>query len=139
MSQERRKRKAQREQQPQSSRLRKLLVAVLIVAAFAAAYYLGHKRAHRYDVFARCLAAKQVKMYGAYWCSHCAEQKEMFGTSFGHVPYIECGIRGQRGETQKCKDAGVKRFPTWKFPDGDVQERVFPLQELSEKTGCAQP
>ncbi|PYX75316.1 MAG: hypothetical protein DMG72_07635 [Acidobacteria bacterium] len=139
MSQERRKRKAQREQQPKSSRLRKLLVAVLIVAAFAAAYYLGHKRAHRYDVFAQCLAAKQVKMYGAYWCSHCAEQKEMFGTSFGNVPYIECGIRGQRGETQQCKDAGVTRFPTWKFPDGDVQERVFPLQELSEKTGCALP
>jgi hypothetical protein len=40
-------------------------------------------RNHRYDGFAKCLASKQAKMYGLYWCPHCAEQKEMFGKPFG--------------------------------------------------------
>ena len=58
-------------------------------------------------------------MYGAYWCPHCAEQKEMFGTSFQYVPYVECGIKGSRDEAPVCAQAGVKHFPTWQFPDGE--------------------
>ena len=61
---------------------KKAAIALLVLAVFGAAYYVGyHKRTHKYDAFARCLKDRQVKMYGAYWCPHCAEQKEMFGES----------------------------------------------------------
>ena len=130
----------QREAQAESSSTRKIIIGLLIVVAFAAVIYLGlRKRGNRLDAFAKCLAVKQVKMYGAYWCPHCAEQKEMFESSFQFVPYVECGVPGSRDEAPVCKDAGVKHFPTWQFADGERREGTLPLPALSTKTGCNLP
>ncbi|MGH9504725.1 MAG: hypothetical protein ACRD20_17875 [Terriglobales bacterium] len=126
--------------QPQALAARRIVVAVLIVAAFAAVIYLGlRKRSSRLDAFAKCLAAKQVKMYGAYWCPHCVDQKEMFGSSFQYVPYVECGVPGSRDEGAICKDAGIKHFPTWQFADGKRQEGTQSLPMLANRTGCSLP
>ncbi len=126
--------------QPGSSSARKIVTAVLIVAAFAVVIYLGlRKRGSRLDAFAKCLAAKPAKMYGAYWCPHCADQKEMFESSFQYVPYVECGVPGSRDEAQVCKDAGIKHFPTWEFVGGERQEGTLALQALGTKTGCSLP
>jgi hypothetical protein len=123
-----------------SSSASKIIIAVLIVAAFAAVIYLAlRKRGNRLDAFAKCIASKQAKMYGAYWCPHCADQKEMFGSSFQYVPYVECGVPGSRDEGPVCKDAGIKHFPTWQFADGERQEGTLPLQSLGTKTGCGLP
>jgi hypothetical protein len=120
--------------------MRSIVIALVIVAVFAGAYYLGlRKRASRLNAFARCLAAKQVKMYGAYWCPHCADQKELFGRSFQYVPYTECGIRGSREESAGCVQVGVKHFPTSQFADGERREGTISLQLLSEKAGCSLP
>jgi hypothetical protein len=78
-------------------------------------------------------------MYGLYWCPHCAEQKEMFGRAFRYVPYVECAIKGGGGITPECKAAGLKLFPSWQFGSNPPQEGVFPLEKLSDKTGCALP
>src|SRR6266478_4861469 len=132
--------KREKQARTKSSLARKLVTAALIVAAFAAVAYLGlRKRGHRLDAFAQCLAAKQVKMYGAYWCPHCAEQKEMFESSFQYVPYVECGVPGSREEAPLCKDAGIKHFPTWQFADGERREGTQPLPALGTKTGCSLP
>jgi hypothetical protein len=119
---------------------RRVITVLLVVAAFALAAYLGfRKRASRLDTFAQCLSAKQAKMYGAYWCSHCADQKEIFGRSFRYIAYVECGVPGSRDEAKSCIDAGVKHFPTWQFGDGERREGTQPLQALGEKTGCGLP
>jgi len=119
--------------------MRKLATLVLIAAAFAAAYYLGRRnRVNRLDAFAQCLSAKQVKMYGLYWCTHCAEQKELFGPSFQYVPYVECGIKGSQTEQPACVQAGVGHFPTWQF-NGERHEGVLSMKALSEKSGCSLP
>ena len=116
------------------------MTALLIVVAFALAAYLGYrKRIGRLDAFAQCLSARQAKMYGAYWCPHCADQKEMFGRSFRYVSYIECGVPGSRDEAKSCIEVGVKHFPTWQFSDGERREGTLPLQALREKTGCGLP
>jgi phage baseplate assembly protein gpV len=129
-----------REAQATSFPTRKIVTGVLIVVAFAAVIYLGlRQRGNRLDGFAKCLAAKQVKMYGAYWCPHCAEQKEMFEASFQFVPYVECGVPGSREEAPSCKDAGIKHFPTWQFADGERREGTQPLAALGAKTGCSLP
>jgi len=127
-------------QQSRGSARRTIMTALLIVAAFALAAYLGYrKRIGRLEAFAQCLSARQAKMYGAYWCPHCADQKEMFGRSFRYVAYIECGIPGSRDEAKSCVDVGVKHFPTWQFGDGERREGTQPLQALGEKTGCRLP
>jgi hypothetical protein len=139
MSEQRRKRKEEREQpRPKGRALQKILIAAgVLLVAFGIYYATYYRKAHKLDTFAKCLSQKQLKMYGAYWCPHCAEQHELFDESFEYVPYIECGVPGDRhAETQACLQAGVKQFPTWVFPDGTREARVFPLEELSQKSGC---
>jgi hypothetical protein len=147
MSQQRRKRQAKREQHGasrsdrwRSQRMRTILVAIGIVMVFAGIYFFAVRKGDtRLDAFAQCLSDKQVKMYGLYWCEHCEQQKEMFGASFKHVNYIECGIKGSHDEEPICKTAGIKNFPTWEFPDGSRREGPQPLTILSEKTTCKLP
>lgn len=142
MSEERRRRQQEdiAEQQRGAGMLRNVLIAFAILAAFAAAFYLGQrKRVSTLDAFAQCMAGRGAKMYGLYWCTHCAEQKEWFGSSFQYIPYIECGIKGSQKEEQSCLDAGVKNFPTWQFADGERKEGPQALRVLSAKTGCSLP
>src|SRR5579872_2714934 len=142
MSEARRKRQQERvgtavEAKPVSrDRLIWLGIAIVLVLAYAGFWYYNN---HRYDDFAKCLGARQVKMYGLYWCPHCADQKAMFGKAFQYVPYVECAIKGSRELAPACSAAGVKLFPSWQFGVNPPVEGVFPLQELSDKTGCSLP
>jgi hypothetical protein len=136
--------KAQQEPQSSSSKEGKknsiVVYALVLILLLAAAFYAGrHYRNHKYDSFAQCLASKQAKMYGLYWCPHCADQKRMFGDSFHYVPYVECAIRGSHELATECKVAGVKLFPSWQFGTDPPKEGVLSLQELSEKAGCKLP
>jgi hypothetical protein len=114
------------------------IYVVLIAAACGLAYYFYHRSEHEHDAFARCLGERGAKMYGAWWCPHCQEQKEKFGASFEFAPYVECGIKGDtHGQSQVCKDENIKHYPTWQFPPtGERVDRIFSLQELSDRTGC---
>jgi hypothetical protein len=143
MSQERRERQNERLGTKPSSRDwgRIAIYAVVIAAAIGGVYYFVHRSQHKYDAFAQCLGARGAKMYGAYWCPHCQEQKEKFDASFKFAPYVECGIKGDtHGLAQVCKDENIKHYPPWQFPPtGERVERVFTLEELSDRTGCALP
>jgi hypothetical protein len=141
MSEERRKRQQEREAigKPKTPSRKVLIwggIAVLCVVVYSAIWY---RDTHHYDAFAQCLASKQVKMYGLYWCPHCIEQKEKFGKSFQSVPYVECAIKGSRELTPECKAAGAKNFPSWQFPGEPLHEGVLSLEDLSNHTGCSLP
>ncbi|MBI2548224.1 hypothetical protein HYW21_02640 [Candidatus Woesearchaeota archaeon] len=88
-----------------------------------------------YDSFAACLAEKNVTMYGAFWCSHCQDQKELFGDSWNKVPYIECSLPDGNGQTPYCEEAGITSYPTWELPDGRVSG-TLPLKQLGLLSGC---
>jgi hypothetical protein len=141
MSEERKKRQQERAGTGQSSgKGQKYLkwagISLLFVAAYVAGWYY---RTHKYDAFAKCLAAHQVKMYGLYWCPHCIEQKEKFGASFRYVPYVECAVKGSRELAPECKIAGARLFPSWQFGMDPPKEGVLSLEALSDKTGCSLP
>jgi uncharacterized membrane protein len=73
-----------------------------------------------------------AKMYGAYWCSHCHEQKELFGKdATAKIPYVECAEGGKKAEPATCTAAGVKGFPTWDI-NGKKVEGAQSLQKLAE-------
>ena len=139
MSEERRKR--QQASEKDASRTKKVILYLVIAAFFAGAFFAGrYYKNHKYDSFARCIATKNAKMYGLYWCPHCADQKREFGSSFRYVPYIECASENDPHElTPACKAAGVKLFPSWQFGADPPKEGVLTLQELSQKTGCSLP
>jgi uncharacterized membrane protein len=45
------------------------------------------------------LGAKGFRMLGAFWCSHCEEQRELFGSG-ARLPYTECFPQGYRKGVQ---------------------------------------
>jgi len=141
MSEERRKRKQERDGQSQPNPTVRNIVIVLVIVAVVGSllYFIKHTQNSRRDAFAQCLTTKGAKMYGAFWCPHCADQKELFGSSFQYAPYIECGIKGSRGIAQVCTDANIKHFPTWVFADGARVEGSHELDFLSQATGCPAP
>jgi hypothetical protein len=140
MSEERRKRQEERDDSANGGKNKKTLTYVIVLILLAGAYLGGrYYRNHKYDAFAKCLATKQVKMYGLYWCPHCIEQKEMFGDAFHFVPYQECAIKGSSELVPACKVEGLKLFPSWQFGLDPPKEGVLSLEALSDKTGCSLP
>lgn len=83
------------------------------------------------NVFASCLSEKGAVMYGASWCPHCTEQKEMFGEAFVKINYIEC-----TDNEQTCADENIQYLPTWKFADKSTRTELQQFSDLAEKTGC---
>jgi thiol-disulfide isomerase/thioredoxin len=112
-----------------------LVVVVLVVGGiFMLPKVSGKSNNSKYknlDEFAQCLKEKGVVMYGAYWCSHCKAEKELFGSSFKYMNYVEC-----TENTKLCTDEGVKVYPTWKFNGGKTVEGELDLEALASETGC---
>jgi len=118
-----------------------IVLAILVLIAIWISYdYFSYRKVSTLDAFAKCTNEKGARMYGAWWCPHCAEQKDQFGFAFQHVNYVECGIEGQtHSENQQCKRSAVHNFPTWEFADGSRKEGALSLSELSQRTGCKLP
>ncbi|KAG9441816.1 hypothetical protein H6P81_017670 [Aristolochia fimbriata] len=79
-----------------------------------------------------------AKMYGAFWCSHCLEQKEMFGHEGAKIlDYVECfpdGVGKGRKIAKECEAAGIDGFPTWVIK-GKVLNGEQTFMELMEASG----
>ncbi len=87
------------------------------------------------DSFASCISDTGAKFYGAFWCSHCEAQKELFGRS-KNLPYIECSTADGQGQLDVCKQAGIKGYPTWVFADGQEKSGKLSFKQLSQFTNC---
>ncbi|GAV78577.1 VKOR domain-containing protein [Cephalotus follicularis] len=87
---------------------------------------------------ARHLNSIGAKMYGAFWCSHCLEQKEMFGHEAAKLfDYVECFPDGYKKGTniaKACADAKIEGFPTWVI-NGQVLSGERELSELADASG----
>lgn len=58
-----------------------------------------------------------ARMFGAYWCPHCQNQKETFGKeAWTKIPYVECSTKGYGYDATKVWKKGIDGFPTWVFP-----------------------
>ncbi len=112
-------------------------VSTLAVAALVLAILSQKNEPGQYDDFAKCLTDNDAKMYGAYWCSHCANQKKAFGNSWKYVDYIECSLPNRAGQTEFCSKAGIEGYPTWEFSDSSRLEGEVSFEGLSTKSGCA--
>ncbi|WP_413160001.1 vitamin K epoxide reductase family protein [Capilliphycus salinus ALCB114379] len=84
---------------------------------------------------ARHLKQVKAKEYGAYWCSHCYEQKQLFGKeAFAIIDYVECDAKGNNARPQLCKDAGITGYPTWEI-NGQFYPGVASLEKLADLSG----
>ena len=72
--------------------------------------------------------------YGAYWCPHCYDQKQLFGEkAFSKIRYIECAPDGENSQTDACSSAGIQGFPTW-IINGKAYSGTQSLEKLAELT-----
>lgn len=88
------------------------------------------------ESFAQCLKDKGAVFYGAFWCSHCQNQKKAFGTVADKLPYVECSPPSGEGVEQICVDNEVSAYPTWVFSDGSREVGELSMRQLADKTGC---
>lgn len=120
-------------------------VSLAVIAVFAVAAVLAINvqksgktgEPGKYDDFAKCLTENGVKMYGAYWCPHCKNQKELFDNSWKYVDYVECSLPNKAGQTQLCRSERINGYPTWEFQGDERVEGELSLQQLSEKGNCS--
>lgn len=124
-----------------NNKITAIIVSVVVVIIFAGVgYFIWSSHVPgKLDDFAKCIKSSGATFYGAFWCPHCQAQKALFGSSVQYLPYHECSTADGTGELQECKDKGVTGYPTWVFADASRIEGEATLQDLTGKTGCAQP
>lgn len=84
---------------------------------------------------AKHITAIGGKMYGAFWCPHCFEQKQLFGEqAFKEIDYVECDAAGKNPQVDACRAADIKSFPTWKVKDKTLAGTQL-LDKLAQETG----
>ena len=73
-------------------------------------------------------------MYGAYWCPYCSQQKNLFGTDFIHINYVECDPKGTNPKPALCKAKNITGYPTWEI-NGKMHKGVHSIEELASLSG----
>ncbi|MDO8435979.1 MAG: hypothetical protein Q7S82_01145 [bacterium] len=118
----------------------KIFLSLVIVAIIAAGgiflFTKTGKGPDKMEEFAKCLTEKKAVFYGAFWCSHCQNQKTMFGNSEKFLPYVECSTPDGKGQVSACQEKQIQGYPTWEFQDGSRESGEVSLGALAEKTGC---
>jgi len=119
-------------------KIRNKTILALIFASFLLVLSAcGEVQDGKYAAIAQCLTSKGVKFYGAYWCSHCAEQKKILGSDMRYINYVECDPGGQNSKRDECVAAGVQSYPSWFFPGQGLSVGVQDPVELAQKANCA--
>ena len=113
-----------------------LLFFVVVIGGVVFAVRYNNALPSPQDDFAKCLKDRGSVFYGAFWCSHCQNQKALFGTSARYLPYVECSTPDGKAQTEECKQKKVSGYPLWEFADGSRKSGETSLQQLSDKTGC---
>ena len=86
---------------------------------------------------AKDLSEKGMVMYGAYWCSHCKNQKNLFGDAVQYIDYVECDPAGENSNSDECKANNVEGYPTWIY-QGKQYSGEQSLEKLAEIIGYNQ-
>ncbi len=113
------------------------VAAILVVVGLVFFAVKQQSAPGEHDVYAQCLTDNGVKMFGAWWCPHCQQQKALFGKSFKNINYTECSSPGSQEMNQTCKDAKIEGYPTWEFKDGSRLSGVQTLEEVGKKAECS--
>jgi len=75
------------------------------------------------------LNSLDARMFGAFWCSHCFDQKQALGKeAMQTVPYIECDREGYKNQRDVCKEREVPGYPTW-----EIGGKLFPGEKSVEE------
>lgn len=119
-----------------SKKIRNWTILIIFIGLVVWGIYALIQSQGQYDEFAQCLTEEGVKMYGAYWCPACQDQKRMFGSSWNYIDYVECSLPNRGGQNELCNSEGIQSYPTWEFADGTKVVGILGINQLNDRTGC---
>ena len=91
------------------------------------------------NALAQHLKDTDAIFYGAWWCPHCFDQKQLFGDEAAEaVPYIECATPDGQAQTAACQEAGITGYPTWEI-NGERLSGTQTLEELAQLSNYEGP
>ena len=109
------------------------------VAAEPGGYTITSSSGAAEIALAQHLKQMGAKMYGAFTCPHCQNQKHLFGAEAAkQLNYVECHPQGQNAQPQACQAAGIESFPTWEI-NGQKYAGEKTLQELADLSNYQGP
>lgn len=91
-----------------------------------------------------CLIEKNVKLYSAWWCIPCEQQKEELEDELGEEwnyfkenIFVECYDSGYK-RIEQCKGKKISAVPAWEIPGGNPEwlYGVQDLETIAEIAGC---
>ncbi len=88
--------------------------------------------------FAQALSATDTTFFGAAWCPHCTDQKELFEDGQHYLPFVEV-TNPDRTPNPIGIEEEVFTYPTWEFPDGSRLEGQQSLATISQRSGVPIP
>jgi len=81
---------------------------------------------------ARELEKLNTRFFGAFWCTHCFDQKQTLGKeAMELIPYFECDQDGFNSQRKLCKDLKLPGYPTWEI-NGELYPGEQSLKELDD-------
>jgi len=114
-----------------------IIIAVAVLIILAVGFYLltgWMSRTTGYAIsegsnaaMAKCLSDKEVILYCANANAACDSQKEVFGSDFKLLNYVECV------EEDLC--GGLREVPAWQV-NGEIYYGTKSVQELRELSNC---
>jgi len=78
---------------------------------------------------AKCIGENSI-IYSQLGCSHCADQKNLFGDNYKYITEIDCFYN-----RDACIEKGISGTPTWEIK-GQLYSGVQSIEKLKELTGC---
>lgn len=108
-------------------------LSLLVFAVLIGAAVWKNNAPGKYDALTQCITDKGGKSYEAYWCSACAQQQEILGSSHRLIERVECSSPGSN-TFDLCPD--ISSTPTWERADGERFVGVRTPEELADLFDC---
>jgi len=77
------------------------MYTALAAVVLGIAFYFYHRSQHEHDAFARCLTARGAKMYGAWWCPHCVEERKNSPRRLRTLPMSNAASKARRADRRR--------------------------------------
>lgn len=108
--------------------------------AAAAGYNITTTSGESEIALAKHLSQVGAIFYGAFWCPHCHDQKQLFGKeAVQFINYVECSTPDRSGQTTECQQQQIQSYPTWEMNGQKLPGGTKTLQDLADLSGYQGP
>lgn len=106
-----------------------LVLIILIVLIAVVVIYIKNQNPGIPADLAKCIGSKS-ELYVKLGCTHCEDQKKMFGDSLKYLNVTDCWY-----ERDFCLVKGIEKIPTWVI-NRTQYTGVQEIETLKNLTGC---